>query len=252
MIRPVWPALVVIVGATVGASARQNAMSFERDVNARNMFLAARAAVIRDGGSINKLRSLTAHGRSQFIAADGSKSAGEVEIRVLLPDRYLRIDTAGSERRSFGFNAGALVNAIRDRDRPLETPERAMPALLERARRDFVLFMLGTTTYVTREEPLVFHAIMTGDFTNEPYMLRVGGTRMAFTLSIDPKLRSPRGISYEEGGQDISIAFDDRRTVNGLSLPFHLATTAGRTVVDELTFEQVLVNPPVTAADFNP
>ncbi len=247
-----WALAVLVLGTGVGASARQNAMSFERDINARAMFLGMRAAVLRGGGSIQTLRSIVAKGRSHFIAADGSTDTGDVEVRVLLPGRYLRIDTVRTEKRAFGVNAGRLVNAMWERDRPLETPERVVPALLERARRDFVLFMVGSTTYVMNEQPLVFHAIVTSAYSNDPYTLRATAERMAFTLAMDPKTRTPRTIAYEEDGRDISIAFDARQMVGGLLLPFHVAKTAGGRLVDELTFEQVIVNAPLTAADFAP
>ena len=39
-------------------------------------------------------------GRSRFAADDGTMLAATVEIRVLLPDRYLRIDTGPVGRRS--------------------------------------------------------------------------------------------------------------------------------------------------------
>jgi hypothetical protein len=243
----------VLIGvAGAGISAHQNAMRFERDVAARSMFLAARAAVMRDGGSIQKLESLVAKGSSRFVGADGSSTTGNVELRVMLPGRYLRIDTVGPQKRAFGFNAGALVNVMSDRGRPLETPERAAPALLERARREFAVFMMGATTYVMNEQPLVFHSIVAGAYAIEPHTLRAVGDRMSFTLFLDPRTRTPRAIGYEQEGGDVSIAFEDRRTVAGLSLPFHMAKKTGGLVVDELAFEQVLVNPPLTAADFTP
>src|SRR5256885_16007285 len=120
--------VLLIVGIAGAASARQNAMSFSRDVAAQALFFAARAAVVKPGGSVIALKSLTARGRSRFIAADGSQSGGVVEIRALLPDRYMRIDAAGEETRRYGFNAGKLVNEIRDRGRPLDTTERVRPA----------------------------------------------------------------------------------------------------------------------------
>jgi hypothetical protein len=45
-------------------------------------------------------------------------------------------------------------------------------------------------------------------------------------------------------------AFSDRRKVGGMQVPYAIVTTAGDRVVDELTFDEVTVNPPLTANDF--
>ena len=44
--------------------------------------------------------------------------------------------------------------------------------------------------------------------------------------------------------------FEDRRDVNGLKLPFHVTTTAGGRIVDELILDQILVNPEIGKDDF--
>jgi hypothetical protein len=92
MVRVLAIALTV-ASAVAAVPAPQNAMSFGGDVNARTLFLSSRAAIGRHGGSVGKLRSLVAKGRTRFLGADGSPSEGTVELRVLLPNRYLRIDT---------------------------------------------------------------------------------------------------------------------------------------------------------------
>jgi hypothetical protein len=46
------------------------------------------------------------------------------------------------------------------------------------------------------------------------------------------------------------MTFADRREVNGLRIPFHITTTAGGRVIDELLFDQVLVNPEIGKGDF--
>ena len=42
----------------------------------------------------------------------------------------------------------------------------------------------------------------------------------------------------------------DRRDASGLKLPFHMTTTAGGRIVDELILEQILVNPEISKSDF--
>jgi hypothetical protein len=251
MVRVLAIALTV-ASAVAAVPAPQNAMSFGGDVNARTLFLSSRAAIGRHGGSVGKLRSLVAKGRTRFLGADGSPSEGTVELRVLLPNRYLRIDTVGAARRQFGFDAGTLVSDVRDTGRPLDTPDRAVAGLLDRARRELVLFVLGAVTYVTSEEPLAFRSMMTSSVTNDPLRLTASGDRLQLTLRFDTRSRTPAEISYSEGGVDVDLTFEDRRTVGGLDLPFHIVKTAGPLTVDELRFDDILVDSPLTAADFKP
>ncbi len=50
----------------------------------------------------------------------------------------------------------------------------------------------------------------------------------------------------------LTTAFSDRRSVGGVQIPYSIVTTAGADrIVDELRFDQVAVNPPLTKADFS-
>jgi len=241
----------IAVAATLPiAAAGQYAVSFGGDIHAQNTFLAARAAISRHGGSIVKLRSLFAAGRARFITADGSATEGRIEFRVLLPDRFLRIDQSGTARRRFGISAGRLVHQVSEGAHALQIPPAAENALLERAHRDFVLFMTGMVLYPPDSESILFRSMIVGATANEPYMLNGAGDTVRFTLSLDPRTRMPSAIGYAEEGVDVTLAFDDRRTVSGLELPHHVIRTAGALRTDDFHFEELRVNPPLTKDDF--
>jgi hypothetical protein len=46
------------------------------------------------------------------------------------------------------------------------------------------------------------------------------------------------------------MRFADRRAVSGWQMPHHITTTSQTRTVDELIFDEILVNPPLTKADF--
>jgi len=89
--------------------ARQESAQFT-DVGARDLLHLSQAAVGRDG-SPRDLRSLLFTGRVRVPHEDvtGSHEDGQVEIRILLPDRYLRIDTSGGSERRSGVAGRALL-----------------------------------------------------------------------------------------------------------------------------------------------
>ena len=60
----------------------------------------------------------------------------------------------------------------------------------------------------------------------------------------------PSKLLYPGNPQEETMTFGDRRDVNGLKIPFHITTTAGGRVIDELILEQVLVNPEIGKGDF--
>ena len=86
--------------------------------------------------------------------------------------------------------------------------------------------------------------------------LRVRYTDMvAFLPPYDPTQKQWRSSPPERS--EVSIAFADRRLINGVQLPFRITTTArslrtGRdNIREEIRFEHVRVNPPLTPADFS-
>ena len=48
----------------------------------------------------------------------------------------------------------------------------------------------------------------------------------------------------------MNIAFSDRRSTGGMRAPYKIVTTAGDRVVDDLEFDEVVVNPSLTKSEF--
>src|SRR5437879_575357 len=99
--RSMMRSLVELLGACVVAAlalgpraAAQDHTQF-MDVNAENLFRNSRAAISSGGKAVYELRALILKGRSRFVVDDGGALAGAaVEIKLLLPDHYLRTDTS--------------------------------------------------------------------------------------------------------------------------------------------------------------
>src|SRR6266487_1131506 len=87
-----------------------------RDAKAKDLFAAARIAIFGGPGGIARLHSMRLRGRSRFPAADATMLSGTVEIRVLLPDRYLRIDTGSFGRRMTGYAGNTTLDLVETAD----------------------------------------------------------------------------------------------------------------------------------------
>jgi hypothetical protein len=128
--------------------------AFLRDARAKDLFSSARVAIFGGPGGIARLRAMRLNGRSRFPASDGTLLSATVEIRVLLPDRYLRIDSGSFGRRIAGYAGNKTLDLI-------ETPDgQAVPNSGDRAtvlfknRAELARLMLGVATYASQEMPL--------------------------------------------------------------------------------------------------
>ena len=66
----------------------------------------------------------------------------------------------------------------------------------------------------------------------------------------DASDRMPTKLVYPGSPAEETMTFADRRDAGGLKVPFHVTTTAGGRVIDELIFDQVLVNPEIGKGEF--
>jgi hypothetical protein len=69
-------------------------------------------------------------------------------------------------------------------------------------------------------------------------------------LTVDASEKWPLKLVYQGNPSDETMTFADRREVSGLKVPFHVTTTAGGRTIDDLRFEEVLVNPEIGKGDF--
>ena len=70
---------------------------------------------------------------------------------------------------------------------------------------------------------------------------------------VDAASRLPARIVFRGAeGAVWTKTFTDRRAVGEWKLPHHITTTSPTNTVDELIFDEMVVNPPLTKADFAP
>ena len=246
-------ALSLATAAILAASLAAQDATFFRDPKAKDLFTAARIAVTGGPSGLARLRALLLKGRSRIPDSGGTLVDAMVEIRILLPDHYLRLDSGSFGRRLTGYAATVTLNAVEGEAG--RTAAGADAAVLQANRSELARLMLGTLTYASEEMPL---KLMTRETLVEmpgpadPLGVDVIGEKGFTTrLIVDAKTRMPARLTY--WGADRSVlttTFEDRRNVAGLRLPHHIVTTAGDRVVDEVSLVDVAVNPPLTKATF--
>jgi hypothetical protein len=258
------PALALVIAAlALGSAAAQDSAIFDvvamRDVKTRELMTAARIAVFGGPGGVALLRSMRLKGRSRFPDQDGGMIAATVEIRILLPDHYLRIDTAPFGRRLNGVAGNTGINLTERANGQIAQDPSDARNLLFADRSQLARLMLGLAAYTspalpvalsTRDtpqampgpsDPLGIDA--TGDHGFEGFIAR---------LVLDAKSRTPGRVVFWDGDRTVlTTAFADRRSTGGMKAPYSIVTTAGERIVDEMLFDEVTVNPKLTKADFS-
>lgn len=236
------------------------------DPEAENLFRYSRMAV--GGGTISKLKALTLKGRSRIIDNNGALVSATVEIKMLLPDYYLRVDTIGSMQKVAGFANKTVLSAIRENGNVEYPPAQLEKLILRNERLRADRFLLGALTYVGADRTLTIGSIgragemvdprqsprsaMKIDQTNvEPNVFSVRGEDLAARVEIDSKSRLPIRMIFPAADKgEILLSFEDRREVDGIQMPYRVAMTERGQVVDELMFEQILINPELGKGDF--
>lgn len=201
--------------------AAAGAQSPAADAGARAIVERAHRAVAATG-AMSDLRSLVLRGRVR-IPQEGSRfDEGQVEIRILLPDQFLRVDT--------------LDGAVRtSRDRAL-----------------FARLMLGAAAYLVPDEKLVVHATGEDAFADTA-AVDVAGPAFSARLVFEAPSMIPLRLTYfEKGAVSTVMSFADRRPAGAFLLPFRVSTQVPERVLETLMFDDVIVNPPLTKGDFQP
>ncbi len=256
--------LVVLAAlSTVAPSAQDLSSRFNqvfdgaelRDARARELWNSARIAIFGGPGGIARLKAMRFTGKSRFPAADGSILTATVEIRVLLPDRYLRIDTGSFGRRLTGF-AGETTTSLMEAENGKITQDPGdAKSILYTHRSTLSRLMLGVATYASQANPLT---LQTRDTPREmpgpsdPLGIDVvGGDGWVARFILEGKSHLPARIQHW-GAERVLLTtlFTDHRSVDGMTVPYRIATTAGDRIVDELVFDTIVVNPKLTKADF--
>jgi hypothetical protein len=239
------------------------------DVAAENLFRYSRAAISGGGRTVHSLHTLILKGRSRFVVDDvGGLAGAAVEIKLLLPDHYLRTDTSGVLQKMAGYAGGRVLSAMHDDAAVSYPPDRLVKQILLNERLRVARLLLGAATYVGPDLALTFRsvpksvemvdprvnartAVTIENSSAEPFVALVTGDRFAARLVVDGSTHAPTQIEYT--GQDknsVVVTFSDRREVAGLLMPFRIVTTSNGRLVDELVLDEILVNPELSKSDF--
>jgi hypothetical protein len=253
---------VAIAGCAAGAFAQDNYQV--TDPNVADIFRYARMAV--GGGAVSKIKTMELKGRSK-VDFNGSLIDCTVDIKLLMPDYYLRIDATKTDEKLAGFAGKNVLNAIRSGGNLSLPPANITSAILKNEQARLARMLVGALTYVTPNVNLILHsagmqggivdprdnpkATATAEGRGVPNVAEISGPNgFHATMTMDATTRMPVRLVYPNGPHEETMAFEDRRDVSGIKIPFRVTTTAGGRTIDELVFDQVLVNPEIAKADF--
>ena len=252
--------------AVAGRLAAQDSTQFT-DAAAADLFRYSRMAISNGRGNIAAIHALILKGRSKF-QVEGGLTAAAVEIRMIIPDYYLRIDTSGTLEKRAGYAGKTVISAIRDAGSITYPPDRLVSTILLNERQRVARFLLGALTYVSGDLAMTFSSVprsvelidprvntrrslAVDNSTAEPYTALVSGPRFSARFIVDGTNRTPSQVVYVGGDKKpVTIRFEDRRTVEGFLLPFRITTMSENRTVDELVFDEILVNPELSKNDF--
>ena len=276
--RRVWLlALSSVLALRLTASA-QDSTRFADDA-AQNLFFRSRAAVVHTG-TVTQLRSLILRGHLWTSADDGSALAGTVDIKVLLPDSFLRVETYAGVQKLTGFAGKSLLTAMREGNRTELPPENAVGPLLRLTHAHFTRMMLGLATYITSDRQMTMRssggaptlidprdsaraaiassipqsaagsAVVTNT-SPELFSLDVQSDNFFARYVVDSVTRAPVQLVFSGAKQEqTTMAFGDRRQVGGFDLPYLMTTSVGNRMLERIVFDEILVNPELSKADF--
>jgi hypothetical protein len=258
----------MVLGLAVLSGARVSAQDHTLfiDPEAENLFRYARMAI--GGGEVSKVKALAMKGRSRIINTDGALVGATVEIKMLLPDYYLRVDTTGARQKVAGFANKTVLSAIRDNGAVEYPPAQLEKAILNNERLRADRFLLGALTYAGADRSLTIASVgrsgeivdprqsarnaMKIDQSNvEPNVFIVAGGDLKARVEIDSTTRLPARIRFPAADKgEVLLTFDDRRVVGGMHLPFRITMSERGQVVDELLLDEIMINPELGKGDF--
>jgi len=270
--------LAVSALMVVARPSAQDATRFA-DEAAHDLFIRSRAAVVQTG-TVLQLHSLVMKGVLRTFTDDGRLLEGQIEIRALLPDHFLRIETFGTSRRISGFAGRVLLTQMRDGNRIELPPENLTAQLLRLVHAHFTRLLLGAATYVTADQHLTFRSAggavamvdprdtaraaigVTGgnsaagssvvtNSTPDHFAMDVMSENFAVRYVVDPVTRVPSAVVFQGAKKEPNtMRFEDRRIVSGFNLPFRITTSARDRALETMVFDEIVVNPELNRADF--
>lgn len=255
-------AVCALLVASFAAFAQQGTVF--KDASAEATFRRARVAVGR-GEGVDNLKALVLKGSSRVAFGSGDLVPASVVIKILLPDHYLRVDTAGGSRLVTGFAGKNLLTAIEQEGQRSVPPAEMHDSLRKVEEARLARLLLATTAYVSPYYFITFRSIgavqaLAGpEFggtvtTRSDYADNIleGAGRDGFFVRLFIRPNGyPVKMEYRTTKDHLNvIALDDRRESGGFLFPFRITTMDGKRTLDDLVLDEVAVNPLLTAADF--
>jgi hypothetical protein len=236
--------LVLQLLVTVTALVAQDAVRF-RDDAARSLFRTSRMNMSGREATIRELLALHMTGKVRIATPEGAIETGTTEIMVLLPDRYLRVDSTAGVTRYSGFDRSTVLSAIKSADGVSFLPDALASAALQSERRRLAYLMLGATTYVGVDlSPEIYSLGYGADLR---VVEAVDSSKQFLLRLVFGESMLPSRLEYPGG----AMTFEDRRVADGLQMPFRITTTGGGgRLVDEITFETIRVNSELSGDQF--
>lgn len=248
---------ILLLTASIAA---QNYVTFQ-GAGAETLFRQSRNAVGGEAAVMN-VSSLVMKGVARVSAGDDGPPERAIEIRVQLPDQYVRIETAAGWTKRSGFSGKTLLTEIVTNGQAEKPPATMWAGLLRAEKARFARLLLGVGSLASPEVWLTLRqpggvtelgsAFETGRTTNVSSARILEATaRDNFATRVYFDATSvPLRVEYDANRRKIAIAFSDRRKIGALMLPHTITTTLDGMPLEELTFTEIVVNPTLTKADF--
>jgi hypothetical protein len=235
----------------------------------------ARASV---GSAKTNVKSLVLYGSClagfNGVTAQPLDRPKSLEIRLLLPDYYERIDKDASEIVKNGFRKDEPFLVVEPIGRSVSVGSRPpgpdvtvlhrlyvtrlLLGMVADARGVLPLEVRGSTAragedVVSLAGPDGFSAFVDVDRASGlPLRVRyMDDVRYPEPLSDDDRKAGRMPGPWNVERAEVTITFGDRRTVSGLQIPFWIKTTALGRRFEEIRLDRVVVNPPLSPSGFS-
>ncbi len=276
MSRPLLARAVVtaIVGLAMQSGIAWYARAGSADQNS-SLLHGARQAI---GGEakLGQLKSLVMQGtmRRGFNGVTAKLSDPRpVEYRVLLPDNFLCITGDEFIQQVEGFAGSVLLNEWKALKPGVQLNYSPNASELPGSQLRFARLVLGMLAETRTAVSLDVRVAPTAAGADTFSISAASG--FAGYLDVDPASHVPLRVRYEQRVQfrrpltpeeikagvmnppdlkretvEMALTFEDRRMVDGVSLPFRITSVARGVMFEEIQLQRILVNPPLTVKDF--
>lgn len=171
-----------------------------------------------------------------------------VEIRFLFPDRYLQIQNDGRFERRYGFAGDVLLNGLASLDGG-QAGSHFEPDAINLERQTFARLLAGLLARSDGSHDLKARIELDTATGRVARIVSRGKVRpRPLGEILKGRMSGPGPSTAPE--TDITMAFADHRSVDGVLVPHHITSMALGILLWEMRFDNVVINGPMTAADF--